>query len=133
MINILRCTVNNKSKLSFVVHAFASSASPISCGLRSSILFVVSALNRNRRCFQQLFIKSWSVEIEGKDKLGKKLMRWAPSGVEVIIVESMFVELSRVGAHCADGPPHPPPPSRPTLDTFFTTIRKMEKIWLATL
>jgi hypothetical protein len=91
-------------------------------------------LNRNRRCFQQLFIKNWSVEIKGKDKLGKKLMRWAPSGVEVIIVESMFVELNRVGAHCADGPPQPPqPPSPPPLDTFFATIRKMEKIWLTML
>jgi hypothetical protein len=40
-------------------------------------------------------------------------MRWAPSGVEVIIAESMFIELSRLGAHCADGPPHPPTPSPP--------------------
>jgi len=60
-------------------------------------------------------------------------MRWAPSGVEVINVESMFVELGRVGAHCADGPPHPPTPFPRQLDTFFTTIRKMEKIWLTML
>jgi len=60
-------------------------------------------------------------------------MRWAPSGVEVIIVESMFVELSRVGAHCADGPPHPPQTSPPPFDTFFATIRIMEKIWLTML
>ena len=48
-------------------------------------------------------MKNWSVEINGKDKnKSQQLMRRAPSGMEVILAEDMFVQLGRAEPHGAD-------------------------------